>query len=122
LPQPGFSRGFLVLHRTIIPLEKGGKTTADNLALSCQGCNSHKHIKTEAVDPLTKRRVPLFHPRLQPWHEHFSWNRDFMLIIGVTPIGRATLAALRMNRPGVVNLREALYAVGKHPPVESEAE
>lgn len=50
------------------------------------------------------------------------WNRDFTLVIGVTPIGRATLAALRLNRPGVVNLREALYAVGKHPPGESEAQ
>ncbi|MGH9839153.1 MAG: HNH endonuclease [Blastocatellia bacterium] len=106
----------------IIPLEKGGTTTADNLALSCQGCNSHKHIKIEAVDPLTKQLIPLFHPRLQPWHEHFSWNRDFTLVIGVTPTGRATLAALRLNRPGVVNLREALYAAGKHPPVAFEAE
>lgn len=100
----------------IIPLEKGGATTADNLALSCQGCNNHKHIKIEAIDPLTKQIVPLFHPRLQEWQEHFAWNQDFLLVIGLTPIGRATLAAVQLNRPGVVNLREALYAIGKHPP------
>lgn len=39
----------------ILPLEKGGKTSAGNLALSCQGCNSHKHIKTEAIDPLSNQ-------------------------------------------------------------------
>lgn len=106
----------------IIPLEKGGTTTADNLALSCQGCNNHKHIKTEAVDPLTKQFAPLFHPRQQNWHKHFTWSGDFTLVIGVTLTGRATLAALRLNRPGVVNLREALYAIGKHPPAEIETE
>jgi hypothetical protein len=75
----------------IIPLEKGGKTTASNLALSCQGCNNHKHIKTEAIDPITKRLVPLFHPRRRKWREHFAWNEDCSLVIGLTPIGRATM-------------------------------
>lgn len=106
----------------IIPVDKGGKTTAANLALSCQGCNSHKHVKTEAVDPLTKQSAPLFHPRRQDWHEHFSWSRDFTQVIGVTSTGRATLLALHLNRPGVVNLRAVLYAAGKHPPTVAEGE
>jgi len=103
----------------IVPLEKGGRTTADNLALSCQGCNSHKHIKTEATDPLTKQLALLFHPRQQGWREHFAWNEECSLVVGLTPTGRATIAALRLNRPGVVNLRQLLYAAGKHPPTES---
>jgi len=37
-------------------------------------------------------------------------------IIGVTPTGRATVAALRLNRPGLVNMRQVLYGIGKHPP------
>ena len=106
----------------ILPLEKGGKTIASNMALSCQGCNSHKHIKTEAIDPLSSQSAPLFHPRRQQWKEHFGWNRDFSLAIGLTPTGRATVEALQLNRLGVVNLRQLLYAAGKHPPVESEAE
>ncbi len=100
----------------IIPIEKGGATTAENLALACQGCNSHKSIKVEAVDPLTKLPSPLFHPRQQLWLEHFAWNENFTLVIGLTPNGRATLATLQLNRPGVINLREVLYVVGKHPP------
>jgi 5-methylcytosine-specific restriction endonuclease McrA len=105
----------------IIPREKGGRTTADNLALSCQGCNNHKHIKTEAIDPLTKQLAPLFHPRQQAWREHFAWNEDCSLAVGQTPTGRATIAALRLNRPGVVNLRQLLYAAGQHPPAESSS-
>lgn len=103
----------------IIPLEKGGETTADNLALSCQGCNSHKYTKTEAIDPLTRQLVPLFNPRSHQWPDHFAWSRDCSLVVGLTPVGRATVTALRLNRPGVVNLRQLLYAAGKHPPADS---
>lgn len=106
----------------IIPVDRGGKTTAHNLALSCQGCNSHKYIKTEANDPLTKHPVPLFNPRRQKWLEHFAWNRDFTLMVGLTPTGRATIVALHLNRPGVVNLRRLLYRAGKHPPAAFAAE
>ena len=106
----------------IIPVEKGGPTTAENLALSCQGCNSHKYTKTEAIDPLTKQSITLFHPRFQQWPEHFTWNQDCSLVVGLTPTGRATIAALRLNRLGVINLRQLLYAAGKHPPISSEEE
>lgn len=100
----------------IIPIEAGGASVADNLALACQGCNNIKHIKLSALDPLTLREVPLFHPRQDVWHEHFAWNRDFTELIGLTPMGRATIAELRLNREHVVNLRRVLAAVGKHPP------
>lgn len=102
----------------IIPVEKKGKTTAANLALACQGCNSHKYTRTEALDPLTKRAARLFHPRRQKWARHFTWNRDCSIVIGLTPTGRATVAALQVNRPGGVNLRQLLYAAGKHPAAE----
>jgi 5-methylcytosine-specific restriction endonuclease McrA len=42
-------------------------------------------------------------------------------IIGVTPTGRATVEALRLNRPGLVNMRQVLYGIGKHPPDRPEA-
>jgi len=103
----------------IKPRSQGGKTTLDNLALACQGCNNHKYTKTEGRDPVSGDIVPLYHPRQQQWHDHFTWNNDFTLIIGLTPTGRATVEALQLNRKGVVNLRRILYAMGEHPPAKS---
>jgi pSer/pThr/pTyr-binding forkhead associated (FHA) protein len=62
--------------------------------------------------------VPLYHPRNQQWSDHFAWNEDFSLIIGLTATGRATVETLQINREGVVNLRRVLYTMGEHPPVE----
>jgi hypothetical protein len=101
----------------IAPQSLGGLTVAENLAFSCQGCNQHKSIRTSALDPVTDATVALFHPRQQHWKEHFAWNDDFTLLLGVTPTGRATIAALQLNRPGLVNLRRTLYAIGEHPPI-----
>jgi hypothetical protein len=98
------------------PRSQGGPTNLDNLALSCQGCNNHKYQKIQERDPLSGEMVPLYHPRRQPWGEHFRWNEDFTLILGVTPTGRATVKALQLNRAGLVNLRRVLYAAGEHPP------
>jgi hypothetical protein len=100
----------------ISPRILGGKTVAENLAYSCLGCNSHKGVKIEAVDPVSEKSVPLFNPRTNIWYEHFTWNKRFTEIISLTPTGRATIEALKLNRKGVVNLRWALFAVGKHPP------
>jgi hypothetical protein len=102
----------------IIPKSQGGQTTLDNLALACQGCNNHKYTKTEGSDPVTGDIVSLYHPRQQQWRDHFAWNDDFTLIIGLTPIGRATVEALWLNREGLVNLRRILYAMAEHPPAE----
>jgi len=99
-----------------LPLSKSGKNTLDNLALSCQGCNNHKYNKVDAVDSVSGNTVPLFNPRKQDWLEHFAWNEDFSLIIGITAAGRATVEALKLNRKNLVNLRKVLYEVGEHPP------
>ena len=40
-----------------------------------------------------------------------------MVIVGRTAIGRATVAALHLNRPKLLNLRRVLRAVGEQPPV-----
>lgn len=108
------TQSFSVEH--VIPVHYGGANTLENLALACQGCNSHKYTKREKADPVGGAIVPLYHPRQQKWQEHFQWSDDFTVIIGITAIGRATVEALKMNRPGVVNLRRVLYALGEHPP------
>lgn len=113
-------QSFSVEH--IIPLSQGGKTALDNLALACQGCNSHKYTRVEAVDPTTGDVVPLYHPRQQKWRDHFSWSQDYVLVIGLTPTGRATVETLRLNREGLVNLRRMLYEMGEHPPFEEGGE
>ncbi|MDZ7364136.1 MAG: HNH endonuclease [candidate division KSB1 bacterium] len=105
---------FAVEH--VMPVSRGGTSELDNLALSCSGCNGHKYNKTEALDPADGKLVPLFNPRQQLWQTHFSWSDDFTRIIGLTAIGRATVEALQMNRPGLVNMRRLLYLIRQHPP------
>jgi 5-methylcytosine-specific restriction endonuclease McrA len=109
-------QSFSVEH--IIPSYKGGETTFENLALSCQGCNGHKHTKIAGYDPVSKTMVTLYHPRKQRWSDHFAWNDDGCLIIGLTPTGRATVEELKLNRSSVVNLRQVLVLVDAHPPPE----
>lgn len=109
------STGYFAVEH-IFPVSRGGPNDLDNLALACAGCNGHKYDKIEALDPVSKNVVSLFHPRRQEWNEHFEWSEDFTRVLGITPTGRATINALQMNRPGLVNLRRALYLLGKHPP------
>ena len=106
----------------VVPRSLGGKTALDNLALACQGCNNHKYTKTEGQDLVSGDSVLLYHPRKQRWSEHFVWNENFTLVIGITPTGRATVEELRLNREGIVNLRRVLYMMGEHPPAEIDDE
>lgn len=99
----------------IIPQVHGGSDDLDNLALSCQGCNSHKYTRTEVIDPETGDTSPLFHPRLQHWGAHFAWSEDLIRLVGVTPTGRGTVHLLQLNRPGLLTLRRTLAATGEHP-------
>lgn len=100
----------------IQPISRGGKTVSGNLALACQTCNNYKYTKIEAPDPVTNQAVSLFHPRQMIWQEHFIWNEDVTQMIGITPIGRATIALLQTNRGGVSNMRRVLSIMGYHPP------
>ena len=112
------TQSFSVEH--IIPRSQGGKTEPDNLAFACQGCNGHKYTKTEGYDAVIGEMVSLYHPRQQKWRDHFCWNDDYTLILGITPTGRATVETLHLNREGVQNLRRVLCAMSKHPPTEME--
>jgi hypothetical protein len=100
----------------IVPRSKGGTDTMDNLALACQGCNNHKYNCTTGRDPINGVMRSLYHPRRDKWTEHFTWDEDFRLLLGLTPTGRATIEQLQLNRDGVVNLRFALRKIHRHPP------
>ena len=99
-----------------IPKSKSGNDDSENLVLACHGCNGSKLDKTEALDPLTKTLVPLFNPRVETWAEYFAWDGTFTRILGMTPVGRATVIALKLNRKQLTNLREFLVLFGEHPP------
>jgi hypothetical protein len=101
----------------VIPLARGGQDDEWNLWLSCPICNGHKSDKTIAEDPETGRSVALFNPRLQKWSEHFRWSDDGIRIIGLTPVGRATVAALHLSDdPDALEVRSYWVLAGWHPP------
>lgn len=102
----------------IVPTARGGSSEEDNLWVSCRRCNGAKGTQVDAVDPETGQRVPLFNPRTQAWKENFSWSGDGVFIVGLTPSGRATVFALQMNHPDIVNARRLWVSVGWHPPDE----
>ena len=113
--QASFSHdSFSVEH--IIPITLNGTDELSNLAWSCLSCNNIKYTSTTAVDVETGQVVSLFHPRLDSWDDHFEWSEDSTLMIGKTPVGRATISRLQLNRYGVVNYRRVLVFAGEHPP------
>jgi len=99
----------------IIPRLHGGKTSVDNLCLCCPSCNRHKSTKADAVDPATGDKSPLFNPKSDRWLEHFSWSDDGTLMVGLTSKGRATIEAIKMNRPQMIELRKYWLLTGDHP-------
>jgi hypothetical protein len=90
----------------IIPRQHGGTNDPANLALACYHCNLHKGPNLSVIDPDTGVMVPLFHPRRDIWREYFALQE--VTIIGLTPIGRATVRVLQMNAVARVQLRTAL--------------
>lgn len=103
----------------IQPRSKSGATSFENVCLACRTCNEYKSDSTEAEDPLTGEVVSLFNPRTQQWSEHFTWSPDVTRVEGVTAVGRATVAALRMNNPVVAAARYRWAINGWHPPQDS---
>jgi hypothetical protein len=100
----------------IIPRSAGGATAFENLCLACPTCNRYKSDLLLATDPLTATEAPLFHPQQQKWLEHFSWNEHATQITGLTPTGRATIEALKINRPQMIRVRRMWVAMNEHPP------
>ena len=64
-------------------------------------------------DSVTRRTVSLFNPRRHKWERHFRW--DGPRLVGRTPIGRATVATLKMNDFLRLLLRQELIDEGLFP-------
>jgi len=99
----------------IQPLSAGGPTTADNLALACVSCSLRKAARRRGRDPLSKKAVRLFNPRVDSWSEHFRWTPAWR-IIGRTSVGRATVTTLQMNQSRLVEIRQNLALLDLFPP------
>ena len=100
----------------LIPQSRGGRTERQNLWLACSQCNDYKSDRVRARDPVTSKVVRLFNPRQDDWNGHFRWTEGGLLVEGTTPVGRATVAALKLNHPIRVTARRAWVIAGWHPP------
>lgn len=97
------------------PRALGGSDDEENLWLACRSCNGFKGVQTHAVDPLTGDMVSLYNPRHDVWTIHFTWSENSIEIIGLTPTGRATVEALKLNNALAKIARWNWAAGGWHP-------
>src|SRR5205814_723140 len=100
----------------VFPSSAGGATTLDILAMACPACSLGKGSRQTATDPQTGQQVRLFSPRRDSWRVHFRWNG--VELVGISPTGRATIAALGINRPAFQHVRSQEVTRGRHPPPE----
>jgi hypothetical protein len=103
-------------------IDPKGSDHPDNLCLSCPNCNLSKASATVVLDLDTGQQVPLFDPRQQKWEEHFEWAENYSQIRGLTPVGRATVTRLKMNRPRIVLARQRWVQAGFHPVTKVDEE
>ena len=91
-----------------------GPHTLENTCIACAHCNGAKGANAAGYDSESGDLVPLFNPREDVWVEHFLW--DGPLLIGKTPVGRATIDVLSINDAICVDQREFLIKAGLFPP------
>lgn len=111
LSQEGQEASFHIDH--VVPLRAGGETAGGNLALACVSCSLRKAARETAIDPGSGLEVPLFNSRRADWQEHFRW--EGLRVVGRTASGRATVDALRMNRPMILAIRFEEAVLGRLP-------
>jgi hypothetical protein len=88
----------------IISGQHGGEYSRENTALACHHCNKKKGPNIASVSPGSPGLiVRLFSPRSDVWTEHFEFHGP--VIVGLTPIGKATVELLDMNAPAKIRLR-----------------
>jgi hypothetical protein len=96
-PEALFNFPFEVEH--VLPPSRGGGNDDSNLALACRSCNVHKGNQVSCTEPGSGAEVSLFNPRRDRWADHFTADLERGEVRGLTPTGRATVEALRMNDP-----------------------
>jgi HNH endonuclease len=112
-PQVLIGQAFHIDH--IVPRSVGGRAVTGNLCLACSHCNIAKGNQTRARDSRTGRVVSMFNPRADSWETHFRWSSDWTRLIGRNAVGRATVAALKMNASILRRARPYWRVVGLIP-------
>ena len=109
-PEVVFNSPFEVEH--VFPPLRGGSDDDSNRALACRSCNVFKRDYVDGLDLETGSTERLFHPRLDGWSEHFRIEAETGRILGLTPVGRATIERLRINSPSQVSARRQWARLG----------
>ena len=91
----------------IRPRKHGGNDDEQNLALACIDCNLRKGSNLTGIDPQTEQITELFHPRQQPWADHFQWQG--VKIFGSTAVGRVTVEVMDLNSEDRLVVRLVSY-------------
>lgn len=112
-PEVVFNFPFEVEH--IIPLSRQGTNDADNLALACRSCNLRKGNRVSGYEPDSEIEIFFFHPRKDQWSDHFQVNDRSGSIVGLTAIGKITVASLEMNSAPQVTARQLWIRLGLFP-------
>ncbi len=94
-----------------IAKQHGGDDDPHLLALACDRCNAYKGPNLTSIDQDNGQIVPLFHPRSDDWGSHFLLREG--QVVGLTPMGRATVQLLNMNATRRVQLRKEWLEEGE---------
>jgi hypothetical protein len=109
-PEVVFNFPFEVEH--ITPPGAGGTDEDINKALACRSCNLHKSDRIEGFDAETQTNTRLYNPRQDRWSDHFRYEPTTAEIIGLTAIGRVTVASLQMNGAVQIAARQQWQRLG----------
>jgi hypothetical protein len=108
IPEAAFRFKHVLDH--ITARQHGGPTQLANLALCCHRCNQFKGPNLTGIDPQSGEITRLFHPRQEVWTDHFRYEEA--ILVGLTPIGRTTIAVLAINEPLRIAARQTLIEAG----------
>ncbi len=97
----------------IVPIQHGGETKSDNLALACLRCNWRKGPNVGSFDPETGVLVAFYNPRAQKWDDHFRLNTAE--IQPLPPEARVTVKILQLNDEQRLEQRKSLLDLGLYP-------
>jgi hypothetical protein len=84
-------------------LDEAEEDDPSGLAYACDRCNAFKGPNLSSIDPESGEKVDVYNPRTDVWSDHFTLSAG--IIVGLTPVGRATVRLLHMNDPRRVELR-----------------
>lgn len=94
----------------IVPIQHGGHSTPENIALSCIRYNRYKGPNIGSIDPVTGELVPFFNPRKHVWTEHFELQNGWIQPLSAE--ARVTVKILRLNDQERIKERRQLMKLG----------